>query len=133
MNSRPGCCVFSKLEYLRCVRPIPVNRWSLSETSEALPPGNLSNVLTAFYRMLSPSEAEASLLYTTDPAMASKTQKAMPVQGGFLLVEPNMVVFDRLCDVVRKVCKCMSVIVLYVVTFKGMFGTHSTPNHQVVR
>ncbi|CAM9936653.1 unnamed protein product, partial [Sphacelaria rigidula] len=47
-------------------------------------------------------KAEASLLYTTDPAMASKTQKAMPVQGGFLLVEPNMVVFDRLCDVVRK-------------------------------
>lgn len=42
-------------------------------------------------------------MYTTDPAMAMNGQDVMPIQGGFLLVKPDMAVFKRLCDIVRKV------------------------------
>lgn len=42
-------------------------------------------------------------MYTTDPAMAMQGQKVMPIQGGFLLVKPDMVVYESLCDIVRKV------------------------------
>lgn len=35
--------------------------------------------------------------------MATKGQKSLPVQGGFLLVKPDMEVYERLRDVVREV------------------------------
>ncbi|CAN0342964.1 unnamed protein product, partial [Ectocarpus sp. 12 AP-2014] len=41
-------------------------------------------------------ESKASLVYTTDPAMATKGSKALPVQGGFLLVRPDLGVYDEL-------------------------------------
>ncbi|CAN0347144.1 unnamed protein product [Ectocarpus sp. 12 AP-2014] len=41
-------------------------------------------------------ESNASLVYTTDPAMATKGSKALPVQGGFLLVRPDLGVYDEL-------------------------------------
>ncbi|CAM9448997.1 unnamed protein product, partial [Ascophyllum nodosum] len=47
-------------------------------------------------------ELNASLLYTTDPVMALKGQTIMPVQGGFLLVRPDLVVYQKLCDIIRR-------------------------------
>ncbi|CAM9651746.1 unnamed protein product [Hapterophycus canaliculatus] len=58
-----------------------------------LSPPNQSNLTT---------ESDASLLYTTDPAMATKGSLALPVQGGFLLVRPNLEVYDELRAIVRK-------------------------------
>lgn len=51
------------------------------------------------------SELDASLSYTTDPAMATKGSRALPAQGGFLLVKPDMEIYDRLCDVIREVSR----------------------------
>ncbi|CAN0343740.1 unnamed protein product, partial [Ectocarpus sp. 4 AP-2014] len=49
-----------------------------------------------------PTESNASLMYTTDPAMATKGSKALPVQGGFLLVRPDLGVYDELRAIVRE-------------------------------
>ncbi|CAN0560549.1 unnamed protein product, partial [Ectocarpus sp. 12 AP-2014] len=49
-----------------------------------------------------PTESKASLVYTTDPAMATKGSKALPVQGGFLLVRPDLGVYDELRAIVRE-------------------------------
>ena len=43
-----------------------------------------------------------SLLYTTDPNMMTPRSAAPPVQGGFLVVQPNMTVYNRLTDLVRE-------------------------------
>ncbi|CAM9865662.1 unnamed protein product, partial [Phaeothamnion confervicola] len=45
-------------------------------------------------------DLEASLVYTTDPNMGSKGDAAPPVQGGFLVVKPDLDVFDQLLAVV---------------------------------
>ncbi|CAM9568326.1 unnamed protein product [Sphacelaria rigidula] len=34
--------------------------------------------------------------------MATKGSRALPAQGGFLLVKPDMEIYDRLCDVIRE-------------------------------
>eukprot|EP00904_Undaria_pinnatifida_P012645 jgi/Undpi1/8510/HiC_scaffold_25.g10977.m1 len=47
-------------------------------------------------------ESDASLLYTTDPAMALAGQKVFPIQGGFLLVRPDLTVYENLQAIVRK-------------------------------
>eukprot|EP00752_Nemacystus_decipiens_P009421 g8424.t1 len=47
-------------------------------------------------------ELDASLVYTTDPAMVTKGSKAMPVQGGFLLVRPDLEVYEALRAIVRE-------------------------------
>lgn len=54
---------------------------------------------SAFYS----TESDASLLYTTDPAMALEGQKVFPIQGGFLLVRPDLTVYENLQAIVRKV------------------------------
>ncbi|CAM9690354.1 unnamed protein product [Pylaiella littoralis] len=47
-------------------------------------------------------ESAESLLYTTDPAMATRRSKELPVQGGFLLVRPDLRVYDELRAIIRK-------------------------------
>ncbi|CAM9922092.1 unnamed protein product [Ectocarpus fasciculatus] len=42
-------------------------------------------------------------MYTTDPAMATKGSKALPVQGGFLLVRPDLRVYDELRAIITYV------------------------------
>lgn len=49
------------------------------------------------------AELDASLVYTTDPAMVTKGSKAMPVQGGFILVRPDLEVYEALRAIVREV------------------------------
>lgn len=44
----------------------------------------------------------------------SNGDKVLPTQGGFILVKPDMEVYEKLCDVVRKVravCVCVCVCV----------------------
>eukprot|EP00903_Cladosiphon_okamuranus_P006613 g6460.t1 len=47
-------------------------------------------------------ELDASLVYTTDPAMVTPGSKAMPIQGGFLLVRPDLEVYEALRAIVRE-------------------------------
>lgn len=50
-----------------------------------------------------PTESDASLVYTTDPVMGTELSKADPVQGGFLLVRPDLKVYEELRTIIREV------------------------------
>ncbi|CAM9908916.1 unnamed protein product, partial [Discosporangium mesarthrocarpum] len=47
-------------------------------------------------------DMNASLVYTTDPAMNTRKSRAPPVQGGFLLTKPDLSVYEELVAIVRK-------------------------------
>lgn len=44
-------------------------------------------------------DAEESLLHTTDINMANSHSPVPPVQGGFLVIRPDLVVFEQLTEV----------------------------------
>lgn len=52
-------------------------------------------------------EGEESLLYTADVNMGNARSPTMPVQGGFLVIRPDLAVYGELVEVCTRGCACM--------------------------
>ncbi|CAM9482092.1 unnamed protein product [Pylaiella littoralis] len=88
---KSGCC--GEKEFLK------LHAYTLTDYHRVV---HLDTDTLIFHPMDELMESAESLLYTTDPAMNMPGSRELPVQGGFLLVRPDLRVYDELRAIIRK-------------------------------